>query len=157
MKIISRVITGLLCALACTAHAEQTFDGHIAYHNDVAFHSIVLTAPGTLRVWTDSYISGANFDPIIAVWRNGQLLAQNDDNPNFSGDQTFYDAGLGLFNLGVGTYVVSVSAYGNFANGNNLGAGFNYDLQTPISLDTWCQPASHCNMGKHFSLHWSTQ
>jgi hypothetical protein len=156
MKTIPSLIAGLLLSpLACAAHADATYEGHIAYHKDVAYHRFILISPGTLRIWTDSYNSGANFDPIIAVWRDGTLLAQNDDNPVFTANQTSYDAGIALLNLGAGSYVVTVAAYGNVARATTMGGGFRYDGQAPIRLDTWCQPFSHCKMAPHFSLHWT--
>lgn len=107
-------------------------------------------------MWTDSYINGANFDPIVNVWHKNVRIAQNDDNPTIDpANQTRYDSGIRLANLAVGTYVFTVSAYANFSTGANIGNGFLYDNQAPIPLDNWCQPASHCDMAKHFSLHWS--
>lgn len=59
---------------------EQSYNGHIELHNQVEYHTIrIFIGQGNLRVWTDSYGSGANFDPIIALGHNGELVAQNDD------------------------------------------------------------------------------
>jgi hypothetical protein len=156
MKTATNLLTGLLLsALAFGAHADS-YDGHIAFHNDVAYYSITITTPGSgLLVWTDSYINGANFDPIVNVWYKNARIGQNDDNPGIDmANQTRYDSGIRFGNLAVGTYVFTVSAYGNFSAGTNIGNGFVYDNQAPIPLDIWCQPASHCDMAKHFSLHW---
>jgi hypothetical protein len=158
-RIIMKTVISLLAGLALSTLAlfaqAQTFDGHIAFHNDVAYHSITITRPGSnLNVWTDSYINGANFDPIVSVWHNNVKLAQNDDNPTIDpANQTRYDSGIQLRNLAVGTYVFTVSAYANFPVG--LFGHFAYDAQTPIPLDNWCEPASHCDMAKHYSLHWA--
>jgi hypothetical protein len=157
MKTAINLLAGLvLSTLALGAHADS-FDGHIAFHNDVSYYSIQITKPGSsLLLWTDSYINGANFDPILNVYHLNARIAQNDDNPNVDpANQTRYDSGLRLANLAVGTYVVAVTAYGNFSAGANIGNGFLYDGQAPIGLDSWCQPASHCDMAKHFSLHWT--
>jgi hypothetical protein len=155
MKTVISLLAGLaLSALALSAQA-QSIGGHIAFHNDVAYHSITLTTPGSnLTVWTDSYANGANFDPIVSVWHNNVKLAQNDDNPAIDPpNQTRYDSGIQLRNLAVGTYVFTVSAYANFPAG--AFGNFAYSTQTPIPLANWCQPASHCNMAKHYSLHWT--
>jgi hypothetical protein len=156
MKTATNLLAGLLLStLAFSAHADS-YDGHLAFHNDVAFYSISITKPGSsLLLWTDSYINGANFDPIVNVYHNKVHIAQNDDGPFADpANQTGYDSGLLLANLAVGTYVFTVSAYGNFSVGAGF-ASFVYDGQTPIPLDNWCQPASHCDMAKHFSLHWT--
>jgi hypothetical protein len=162
MKTATSLLAGLvLSALASAAQAQtsvaqsRSYDGHIAFHNDVAYHSIIVTTPGSsLRVWTDSFINGANFDPILAVWHQGARLALNDDNPGIDpANQSGFDSGIVLNNLAVGTYVVTISAYANFPG--TVFGGFAYNSQAPIPLDTWCQPANHCDMAKHFSLHWT--
>ena len=157
MKTTNCLLAGLLLsALALSARAgSDSYSGHIAFHNDVAFHSITITTPlSNLEVWSDSYINGANFDPIVAVWHNGNLIAQNDDFSQVDlNNQTARDSGIRLYNLGVGTYVFTVAAYGNFATGPKF--TFARDSDLPIPLDSWCQPANHCDMAKHFSLHWS--
>lgn len=156
MKTATNLLAGLLLStMAFGAHADS-YDGHIAFHNDVAYHSIQITKPGSsLMVWTDSYINGANFDPILNVYHINARIAQNDDFPGIDpANQTRYDSGIRLANLAVGTYVIAVTAYGNFSAGASIGSGFVYDNQVPIGLDSWCQPASHCDMAKHFSLHW---
>jgi hypothetical protein len=156
MKTAINLLAGLvLSSLALGAQADS-FDGHIAFHNDVSYYSIQITQPNSsLLLWTDSYINGANFDPILNVYYKKNRIAENDDFPGIDpANQTRYDSGLRLTNLAIGNYVVAVTAYGNFSAGATLGSGFVYDGQAPIGLDAWCQPASHCDMAKHFSLHW---
>jgi hypothetical protein len=156
MKTAINLLAGLvLSSLALGAQADS-FDGHIAFHNDVSYYSIQITQPNsTMLLWTDSYINGANFDPILNVYYKKNRIAENDDFPGIDpANQTRYDSGLRLTNLAIGNYVVAVTAYGNFSAGATLGIGFVYDGQAPIGLDAWCQPASHCDMAKHFTLHW---
>jgi hypothetical protein len=156
MKTAINLLAGLvLSSLALGAQADS-FDSHIAFHNDVSYYSIQITQPNSsLLLWTDSYINGANFDPILNVYYKKNRIAENDDFPGIDpANQTRYDSGLRLTNLAIGNYVVAVTAYGNFSAGATLGSGFVYDGQAPIGLDAWCQPASHCDMAKHFSLHW---
>jgi len=41
-----------------------------------------------------------------------------------------------------------------------IGDGFTYDNQTPIPIDTWCQPGNPgpgCHSDRHCSLHWTVQ
>jgi hypothetical protein len=140
---------------------DQSYNGHIAFHNHVEYHTIpIYVGQGNLRVWTDSYSGGANFDPIITVWRNGERVAFNDDNPTFTFYQSRRDAGIALSALPFGAYVVTITAYPNFALGLRLGDGFTYDSQVPIPIDTWCQPGDPgpgCQTDRHFSLHWTIE
>ena len=156
MKTATNLLAALMLSTLALGAQADSFDGHIAFHNDVAYYSIQITQPrSSLVLWTDSYINGANFDPIVNVYFHNGRIAQNDDNPTIdTANQTRYDSGIRLSNLAIGNYVVAVSAYANFSAGATLGSGFVYDAQAPIGLDHWCQPASHCDMAKHFSLHW---
>ena len=142
-----------LCA-AFGAHAGD-HSARIAYHNDVIQHSFTVDERSNLVAWTDSYLDGLNFDPIVAVWRDGELLAQVDDNSSIAPGQTRFDSGLRLYGLMPGTYLFTIAAYDNFANGTTLSAGFMFDGQAPIPLAEWCQPASYCGMGGDVSLHWT--
>lgn len=139
-------------ASAATFH----FTGNIANHNDVITTTFTLASDATnVRVWTDSFQSGVNFDPITALWNasTGALLAQNDDNPNVNpSTQTHYDSGFSLASLGAGSYFFTVATYRNFAAGSNISDGFAYDDAMPIPLSGWCQPANHCNMGTFWSV-----
>jgi hypothetical protein len=112
-------------------------------------------------VWTDSYANGANLDLIMTLWHNGVRVAMNDDDHTVDPlYQSQRDAGLILDNLGWGTYVVTLSAYPNFPRSNFIGDGFTSDGDTPIPIDTWCQPGNpgeSCHSHRHFSLHWSVK
>jgi hypothetical protein len=164
MKTALCLLAGLLfhAPAGSVAEYEQSYNGHIELHNQVEYHSIPIYAgQGDLRVWTDSYLHGANFDPIITLWHNGVLVAMNDDdqtvNPLY---QTMRDAGLVLFKLPMGTYVVTITAYPNFPRTGRIGDGFAYDSQAPLPIDIWCQPAHPgpgCHVDRHFSLHWSVK
>lgn len=148
------VLAGLLCCATSWAHAD-TLDSQIAYHNDVIYHSIVIEETLNLVAWTDSYHDGENFDPIVAVWHDGNLLTIVDDDPSVAPGQTRYDSGLRLSGLTAGTYLFTITAYDNFANGTTLDGGFRLDQETPIPLADWCQPFSSCNMGPHVTLNWT--
>ncbi len=114
-----------------------TFNGNIANHNDVVKIGFSLSSDATdVKVWTDSFQNGTNFDPITAVWRrNGtdyDKIGQNDDNPYIAPGQTYYDSGLTFSSLSAGNYLFTIATYANFANGSHLSDGFAYDSQTPI-------------------------
>lgn len=147
-----------LCAamLLCAAGAQaDSYNGQIAWHNDVLHHAFVVQQTSDLVAWTDSYLDGANFDPIVAVWHDGVQLAQVDDDPYIAPGQTVFDAGLQLYGLAPGNYLFTIAAYDNFANDASLASGFWFDQQLPIPLAQWCQPYSNCNTGGQVTLNWT--
>lgn len=150
-----------VCGLAATSSAYAAnfdYSGNITYQNDVVQIAFTLnTAATNVKVWTDSYQNGTNFDPVTAVWNqigsDYSLVAQNDDNASIAPGQTSYDSGLIFSSLAAGNYMFTIGAYNNFANGTLLSQGFSMDNQTPVLLSNWCQPASHCGMGSYYSVH----
>lgn len=150
-------LVAALAAFSTSASAATFhFTGNIANHNDVITTTFTLDSAATnVRVWTDSYLSGTNFDPITALWNatTGALIDEDDDNASVNpGTQTSFDSGFILPSLDAGTYLFTVAAYNNFASGTNIADGFSFDSATPIPLSNWCQPASHCNMGTSWSV-----
>ncbi|XZG71307.1 DVUA0089 family protein [Chitinibacteraceae bacterium HSL-7] len=153
----------LACASLFAASAQAAvfdFSGAISYHNDVIRIGFTLNQDANdVRVWTDSFRDGANFDPITAVWQkvgsDWSLIGENDDRSNIAPGQTRYDSGLTFDTLGAGEYLFTIATYNNFANGATLSQGFKFDGQTPISLAVWNQPANHTNMGRNWSVHLS--
>lgn len=135
MKKISALLASVL--LSVTGHANAAlfhFTGDIQNDNDVIFTSFTVGANATnVRVWTDSFLSGTNFDPITALWTaDGNLISENDDNPTVNpSTQTYYDSGFTLANLSAGSYIFSVAVFPNFANGTTLASGFNFDNRSP--------------------------
>lgn len=157
MKIRSILAGALLAFLASNANAALfNFTGQIGFHNDVVFINFGLDSDATdVRVWTDSFLSGDNFDPITALWNadTGALIAENDDNASINPDtQTFYDSGFALPSLDAGNYIFSVATFANFASGAFVADGFTYDDQDPIALADWDQPANDINMGPNWSV-----
>lgn len=147
-------LLGSLCAVSANA-ALINLSGDIAYHNDVVSTSFTLENDASnVRIWTDSFRNGLNFDPITALWdAEGSLIAQNDDNQSINpSTQTRFDSGFMLSDLASGDYVFTISTYNNFANGGTLADGFKFDDQTPILLSEWQQPSSHVGMGTHWNL-----
>ena len=137
------IATCLLCILLYSSSvfgATFDFDGYLDYHNDIATFSFTLDNDATnIRVWTDSYDNGANFDPITALWTaSGDLISENDDNRNINpSTQTVFDSGFNLAALNAGDYLFTIASYYNFANGNSLSDGFRFDNDTPIPIDVW--------------------
>jgi len=153
---MKKIVFLFVCLLSGSANAALiNFTGDITYHNDVVYTYFTLNNNATnVRVWTDSYQNGTNFDPITALWDStGALIQENDDDSTINpSTQTVFDSGFNLPSLSAGTYLFTVATYNNFANGANLSAGFAFDSQTPIPLAQWDQPASGLNMGTHWSV-----
>jgi PEP-CTERM motif len=144
----------LAAALSPATAADFSFSGQIRFHNDKVFVDFSLAAPATnVRIWTDSWLAGINFDPAAALWQAGaggvfnRLAEVDDDNTVNPATQGFYDTGFSLPNLAAGNYRVSVVAAFNATNGNLLSQGFAYDAQTPILLTDWTQPSADPNFG----------
>lgn len=155
-----KIIAATLMAVFSTAASAATFNftGNITYNTDVVTTTFTLDADANnVRVWTDSFQSGVNFDPITALWNasTGTLLGENDDNSAVNpSTQTYYDSGFTLATLAAGTYWFTVAAYPNFAAGTNISDGFAYDGMTPTAIADWCQPASN-NCSNQKGTYWS--
>lgn len=151
--LVAAVLTSM--AIAAPA-ADFTFSGNIQFQKDVVRVLFTLSQDATdVRVWTDSFLEGTNFDPITAVWSasTGELIGENDDDSGIAAGQTYYDSGLVFATLAAGSYVLTVAAYPNFARGSLLGNGFGLDDEAPISIADWCQPASD-NCSNHKGTFW---
>lgn len=156
MKSMKYLAAGCLMAAGASSQAALiNFTGEIDYHNDVVYTYFSLNQ-GTenVRVWTDSFQDGANFDPITALWSaDGNRIAENDDNSNINpATQTVYDSGFDLSFLDAGDYIFTVATYNNFSNSTLLSDGFLFDSQDPIALEDWAQPANDIGMGKNWSV-----
>jgi hypothetical protein len=151
------IAVAALAALTSQAHAALlNFTGNITYNTDVVQINFTLTNDATnVRVWTDSFDGGVNFDPITALWNlsTGARLGQNDDNSSVNpATQTTYDSGFTLASLAAGQYAFTVAAYNNFASGDNLADGFQFDGQTPVLISQWSQPS---RIGPQTGSFWS--
>lgn len=64
----------LLSTAAVNANAlDFTFTGSLENRNEVAFFDFSLSSlTNNVRAWTDSFQSGVNFDPIIAIWQQSR-------------------------------------------------------------------------------------
>lgn len=160
MKLKPLALALALTAAAGAQAAQFNFEGDIATHKDVIQISFSLLTDATdVRVWTDSFQNGVNFDPITAVWSQTNtgwnLLGQNDDRSDIAPGQTIYDSGLTFATLGAGNYLFTIATYNNWAVGTTLAQGFTFDNQAAIPLSQWNQPANHTNMGTHYSVHLS--
>jgi len=134
----------LACGCGIAAAADFTFSGNIQYNTDVVRIDFTLDNDSSdVRVWTDSFNNGDNFDPITALWSlpSGAKVGENDDDDSIAPGQTYYDSGLTFASLPAGNYAFTIAAYDNFAP-DNLNDPFGFAGQTPVPIASWCQPAS---------------
>lgn len=139
--------------------ADFTVSGQITFHNDVVMVDFSLASAATgVKIWTDSWQSGLNFDPTGALWlrsgANFNRLAEVDDDDTVAPGQGFYDTGFSLPSLAAGQYRVTLAAAVNASNGALLSQGFSYDSQTPIPLAVWNQPTYDPNANDQKGGFW---
>ena len=129
MNKIKKMFAISLLGLSSIAQANSyTFIGNLANYNDVVKINFSLAqAASNVRVWTDSFMNGDNFDPIVGLWNGttGAKIAENDDNDTIGPGQTYFDSGFKLTSLAVGDYFLTVASFPNFTKGENFSDGFN--------------------------------
>jgi hypothetical protein len=162
LHIASRGLFAATLALAASTSSQAAFvslSGSIVFHNDVAQVDFTLANPASnLKIWTDSWRGGINFDPIAALWRRTgadyTLVAEVDDDDSIAPGQGFYDTGFNLASLAAGSYRVTVAAAFNGARGSLLSQGFLYGNETPILLTQWNQPSYDPNANDQKGGFW---
>ena len=160
LSILARALSAALlaCATVGATAANVSLSGDIRYNTDIVQVSFSLAAAGAVKVWTDSWQSGLNFDPVAAVWAksgNGYtLLSEVDDDDSIGAGQGSFDAGLGFGLLGAGQYLVTLAASPNYARGTTLAAGFGFDGSTPILIADWNQPGYNVNANDQKGTFW---
>lgn len=151
------LLAAALTAAALGAHAADfTFNGNINFHNDVVQIDFSVDAPTTIKLWTDSWQGGLNFDPLLTLFAaDGSQVAggSNDDNDSIGVGQGYYDSGLLLTTL-AGHYRLTLTAASNEAIGPLLANGFTYSADAPIALSNWVQPSSDINKGDQKGGFW---
>jgi hypothetical protein len=156
MKKLVALIGSLMLMFVGSAQAGlYNFSGNLEYHNDVIYTYFSVEKDATnVRVWTDSFKSGVNFDPITALWTaKGVLIAENDDNESVNPvTQTFWDSGFILSNLAAGNYVFTMTRFPNFAINTTLESGFRFDAEAPIPFKDWAKSIGSENLGSFWSV-----
>lgn len=146
-------------AVAGAQAADFVLTGDITYNTDVVRIGFAVAPGGAVTVWTDSWKSGLNFDPVVAVWMSGgsgyTLLGEVDDDDTVGAGQGAFDAGLRFASLAGGQYLLTVAASPNYANGQVLAAGFGFDGSTPIRIADWNQPGYDPNANDQKGTAWS--
>jgi hypothetical protein len=145
---------------ASNAHAANfSLSGNIAFQKDVVQIDFSLAnAVSDVKLWTDSWTSGLNFDPSTAVWKRSgadySLLADVDDDDTVAPGQGFYDSGIVFSSLAAGDYRLTLVAASNLAQGSLLSQGFLFDNQTAIALTDWNQPSYDPNKNDQKGGFW---
>ena len=162
----TQVAAALWLAAASTHSlaADFSFSGHIEFNNDVVQVAFDISEPlSDLRLWTDSWASGLNFDPGTTLWQrvgaDHQLTAQNDDDDTVAAGQGAFDSGLSLQGLAAGSYIVTLTAFPYQAAGSLLSQGFAFDTAVdPAPVITriadWNQPGYDANANDQKGTFW---
>lgn len=158
-KIIFYSTIAFISSIGTASAALSHYEGNIANHNDVVTVSFTLANDASnVRLWTDSYKNGLNFDPLLTLWNQstGAWIRENDDNSSVASGQALYDSGLILPNLVAGNYFFTITTSPNYANywpSHNITGGFAFDAETPIPLASWGQPDNGASMGTYWSIN----
>jgi hypothetical protein len=149
----------LLMSVTAAQAGDFTVTGTMTFHNDVVMVDFSLASAATgVKIWTDSWLSGLNFDPTAALWVRGgadfSRLAEVDDDDTVAPGQGYYDTGFSLPSLAAGQYRVTLAAAVNASNGSLLSQGFAYDSETPIPLALWNQPTYDPNANDQKGGFW---
>jgi hypothetical protein len=140
------------------AAADYSFSGHLEFNTSIVKIGFDLTGDaGTVRLWTDSFDAGSNFDPLLTLWQRSGAgyawLAEVDDDSTLAAGQTDFDAGLEI-RLAKGQYLVTLGASPNDAVGPMLSDGFAFDGQTPLPIASWNQPGYDINANDQKGSLW---
>ena len=137
--------------------ADFNFTGQLATQKDVVQFDFSLATAGTVSIWTDSWQSGLNFDPQLALFDGSHALKMvfADGGDSISPTAGYFDDGQTFAPLAAGHYRLTLSAYSNDPTGPNLSNGFTYDGAAPIALAAWNQPGYDINANDQKGGAWS--
>ncbi len=153
-----------LATAAFAAHAEEfSFGGNLTLNSDlVAIDFGVISTAGPVRLWTDSWQGGLNFDPNAALWKKTgadyTLVDTNDDNDAVGVGQGFFDTGFSFASLVPGAYRLTIGASPNMPLGRLISQGFGFDpaygaiVVAPIT--SWNQPSYDANKNDQKGTQW---
>jgi hypothetical protein len=158
-------VLALIVGSATTAHAfSLSTSGNLTYNDDVADVAFTLaSSTAAVRLWTTSFNSGVNFDPVLTLWKRAgsdyTLVSGADDDSSIGPGQTSYDAGLRFGSLDAGHYLASITASPYLAAGTLYSQGFafaNSAIERTL-ISQWNQPGSDNNQkGTFWSLNVAT-
>ncbi len=139
----------LTTSQAAFAATDYDFSGTMNNHNEVLKFNFSVTTLGTRTFFTSSWDEG-NFDPMLGLWSsNGDLINFQDDGHQ---DGATFSNGIsythGVWDsyyavpLNPGNYILTLTTYNNWNNGNTLNDGFDFDNTNPILITEWDQPSN---------------
>lgn len=168
INLLSRSIAAIALSFGAIASAQAL---NVAASGNLTLNISVADVPFTLvsgssdiRIWTDSYDSGINFDPVVTLWqRSGAdytLVGSNDDDDIIGAGQTSFDAGLSYSTLAAGQYLVSVTASPYFASSSLRSQGFAFDpafgpTDPATLISEWNQHSYDINTNNQKGTFWS--
>ena len=163
-------LRALLCAAAIlgagSSHAADFhFTGSLFNNTDRVDVAFELGSAGDVKLWTDSWQGGLNFDPVSVLWKkmgnDFAFVQEVDDDNTVASGQGFYDTGHTRNGLTPGNYLLSVgpSFAEVYASGTLFSQGFTQDGTAPIPIAQWNQPGYDINnddqKGTFYSIHLS--
>lgn len=129
--------------------ADFTRSGSLVYNTDVVQIDFTVSTSGAVRLWTDSWQAGLNFDPVLGLFSaTGALLQVGDDTSDPAAllpGQGGYDSQLLLPALAAGQYRLTLSASSNDPLGPTLADGFLLAGTVPVLISEWNQPSYDIN------------
>jgi hypothetical protein len=153
-SLVKLIAVGVIVGSASVAQAAQyDFGGSLAADNAVVKITFDVSSPvGNVKLWTDSFTDGTNFDPIIQLWSlasptTGSLLGQNDDFfVAVTPAQTSGDSALSFGALAAGSYLFTIESYPNSANSSSLADGFALDGLPPGAVQGGSLYSAHLSV-----------
>jgi len=150
---LSRALLGatLVLATAGAQAADFQFTGDLVNNTDRIHITFNLASASDVGLWTDSWNSGQNFDPVSALWvKSGSdyaLLLEVDDDGSVAPGQGDFDTGMSFTGLAAGQYLYTVGPtfLEPFASGQLLSQGFTQDGTAPMAITLWNQPGYDIN------------
>lgn len=142
---LSYTVAAALIGFLAAGHANAasfSFTGSFAADDQVQLYQLVVGAPSTVTISTNSYGGGTNttgqtimsggFEPVLSLFSpTGAFIVDNGANlqcpPGANADPSTGfcgDAYLNRSGLAAGTYTLALTQFPNVVNGANLSAGF---------------------------------
>lgn len=160
-----------LAVILSAASGAQAFSlskfGDLMFNDSVANVDFTLASNSAdVRLWTDSFRNGLNFDPVLTLWkRDGsdyRLVRGADDDITVGAGQTDLDAGLQFATLAAGDYLASITAspyLPKLVAGTLRSEGFAFADTSIVHtlISQWVQPGSNNDQkGTYWSLNVTT-
>ncbi len=127
-------LAALMTVPAVAAPVDLTFAGNFSQDDDVLVFDFNLAEEREITVFSSSWQSPENggFDPILSLWTaDGELIESQDDGEQEGSREVngiTYDFGVWdtffTQTLAAGDYLIAITQYDNFPDGDSLAEGF---------------------------------